>query len=550
MNEKKKRGPKPLKFENKEDLDAPIARQIFRDKFEIEEDKPPVPERTILPTSRRSQLKNKKKELKYKYKPDSKLARKLTKNKKTTIGKNQPLRTDFIGPQPGPQTEFLSCPADIVIYGGAAGGGKSFSLLLDPLRYIHHKEFGAVILRRTYGEIKKEGALWDEANKLYGPLGAKARESDLSFKFPSGARISFHHLQHEKDIYGWQGSQVPYIGFDELTHFTPRQFWYLQSRQRNVTGIPNLMRGTTNPDPDSFVRYLIDWWIDPNGYPISQRSGKIRWFVRVDDDLKWADSREELLKRYPKHLPRSFTFIAAKLADNQILMQKDPGYLSSLLNMPTVDRGRLLEGNWNIRPVSGLYFKRSYFEIIKPENVPAMTRVCRGWDLAGSPEKKDKNDAEQPAATAGVKLGRDASNNIYVMNLQYDRVPPMQVERMVVNCATQDGQACTIRLPQDPGQAGKAQIAHFAKLLLGYHFKSRVMTGDKITRAGPFSSACENGKVFIVEGNWNETFLNHLEQFPPEIGSPDIVDATVEAFHELTSGGMGVKRVVPVSITV
>lgn len=484
--------------------------------------------------------------------PAKKSIRELEKKKeKEAIARKEKKNTNFIGPQAGPQTQFLSCPADIVIYGGSAGGGKSFGLLLDPLRYVGHKNFGAAILRRTYGEIKKTGGLWDEAVKLYLPLGARPRESDLSFRFPSGATITFHHLQYEKDIYGWQGSQVPYIGFDELTHFTPKQFWYLTSRQRNVEGIPNLMRATCNPDPDSFARYLIDWWIGPDGFAISQRSGKIRWFVRIEDDLKWADSREELIDRYPRHLPRSLTFISAKLADNQILMQKDPGYLTSLLNLPLVDRGRLLDGNWNIRPASGLYFKRNWFEVVKPAEVPAMTRIARGWDLAGTPDKKaEKQTSDQPAATAGVKLGRDCHNNVWVLDVQYDRVAPLQVERMVVNCATQDGQVCTVRLPQDPGQAGKSQIAHFAKLLLGFSFKSRVMTGDKITRAGPFSSACENGLVKVVQAPWNEAFFNHLEQFPPEVGSPDLVDATVEAFHELTAGAKNVRRVAPVSITV
>lgn len=130
-----------------------------------------------------------------------------------------PERTEVIKAQPGPQTDFLACPADVVIFGGSAGGGKSFSLLMDPLRYVQNKDFGAILLRRTYGEIKREGALWDEAIKLYLPLGATPRTSDLSFTFPSGAVISFAHLQHEKDMYSWQGSQVPYIGFDEVTHF-------------------------------------------------------------------------------------------------------------------------------------------------------------------------------------------------------------------------------------------------------------------------------------------------------------------------------------------
>lgn len=457
-----------------------------------------------------------------------------------------------IGPQEGPQTDFLSCSADIVIYGGSAGGGKSYGLLLDPLRYIHHPKFGAVVLRRTNPEIMNEGGLWDEACGLYIPLGARSRQDDKSFTFPSGAVISLSHLQHEKNIYGWQGSQVPYLGFDELTHFTERQFWYLSSRQRNVSGIPNLIRCTCNPDPDSFVRKLIDWWIDKDGYAIPERSGVIKWFIRSGDDLVWAFSKEELIKKHgyaAGSLAKSLTFIRSTLDDNKILLEKDPSYMATLESLPKVDRMRLKFGNWNIRPAAGLYFKRSWFEVVDKEKVPPLLKICRGWDLAGTEEDKDKK-MKEPAATAGVKIGRDVNGFFYVMHVEYDRLSPGAVENLIKRTATQDGIRCMIRLPQDPGQAGKSQVAHFAKLLTGYPFKTRVMSGDKVTRAGPFSSMCEYGRVKVVRGPWNDNFFNHLEEFPPEFGSPDIVDAAVEAFHQLTTGGKNVKNVAPVSITV
>ena len=457
-----------------------------------------------------------------------------------------------IGPQEGPQTDFLSCPADMVIYGGSAGGGKSYGLLLDPLRYVVHPKFGAVILRRTNPEIMNEGGLWDEACGLYLPLGARARQDDKSFTFPSGAVISLSHLQHEKNVYGWQGSQVPYLGFDELTHFTERQFWYLSSRQRNVSGIPNLIRCTCNPDPDSFVRKLIDWWIDAEGYAIPERSGVIRWFIRSGDDLLWAFSKEELIKKYGYEAGRhakSLTFIRSTLEDNKILLEKDPSYVATLESLPKVDRLRLKFGNWNIRPASGLYFKRNWFEIVERDKLPPLMKVCRGWDLAGTEEDKDKKNKE-PAATAGVQIARDVHGIFYILDVQYERISPGAVENLIKRMATQDGLRCTIRLPQDPGQAGKAQIVHFSKLLMGYTFKTRVMTGDKVTRAGPFSSLCEYGRVKVVRAKWNDNFFNHLEEFPPEVGSPDIVDAAVEAFHQLTTGGKNVKSVAPVSIPV
>lgn len=124
-----------------------------------------------------------------------------------------------ISAQEGPQTEFLSSPADIVIFGGAAGGGKTFGLLLESLRYVDNPHFGGVFFRRTSPQITNEGGLWDEASKMYPLLEAKPNKNDLLWRFPSGAKIAFKHLQHEDTVRDWQGSQVPFIVFDELTHF-------------------------------------------------------------------------------------------------------------------------------------------------------------------------------------------------------------------------------------------------------------------------------------------------------------------------------------------
>lgn len=228
-----------------------------------------------------------------------------------------------ISPQPGPQEAFLRSPADIVIYGGAAGGGNSYALLLEALRHVDNPRYGAVIFRKNANQIFSQGGLWDTATELYLPLGARStRNPKPVWRFPSGAKVGFAHLEYEKDLHAWQGSQIPLIGFDELTHFTQRQFFYMLSRNRSTCGVRPYMRATTNPDAESWVADFIRWWWNPEtGYPIQSWAGVIRYMVRVNDQLYWGDSREELAGAMDVHPDdcKSVTFIPSFVEDNRIL---------------------------------------------------------------------------------------------------------------------------------------------------------------------------------------------------------------------------------------
>jgi predicted phage terminase large subunit-like protein len=450
------------------------------------------------------------------------------------------METIRLQPQAGPQTDFLATTADIAIYGGAAGGGKSYGLLIDPLRHFKNKDFGGTIFRRTAVQVRNEGGLWDESVKVYSLFNAKPRESFLEWRFPSGMSMGFAHLEHDKDVANWQGAQIPWIGFDELTHFTMNQFFYMLSRNRSTSGVKPRIRATCNPDPDSWVRQFIDYWIGKDGFPIKERSGKLRWFIRRDDNLIWADTPEAIHKIYghsDEIQPKSVTFIPALLQDNKILMQKDPGYHANLLALNRVDRLRLLGGNWNVRATAGSMFQRDWIEII--DSIPnGWTKSVRYWDRAATKPNETNPD---PDWTRGLKMlaypnvrnGTQGIKGIWlVTDLRSLRDSPGKVDDLVLNTASHDGHEVAIVGEQDPGSAGVADAENFTKMLGGYIVKIRKPTQNKIVRAKPVSSACENRNIKVLRAPWNEEFFQELENFP-DGSHDDIVDVLSGAYNEL-----------------
>lgn len=444
-----------------------------------------------------------------------------------------------IKPQPGPQTQFLSSTADIVIYGGAAGGGKSYGLLIDPLRHAANPLAGAVIFRKTMVQVRTEGGLWDQSMRLYPQLKGRPREQFLTWKFESGFAISFAHLEHENDVFNYQGAEIPWMGFDELTHFTEYQFFYMMSRNRSTSGIRSVIRATCNPDPKSWVKKFIVWWLDDEGrYADPDKSGRIRWFVRINDTIHWADSEEEIYDKFGRSdeiQPKSVTFIAAKLEDNQILMKSDKAYKANLLAMGRVDRERLLKGDWKITPSAGALFQRAWFPVV--DSIPAgWIRSVRFWDRAATKPSETNRD---PDWTRGLKMYKYPDGKVLVADLKSMRDTPGQVELFIKNVASQDGYTVTVMAQQDPGSAGVAEAENFIRMLSGFMVKTESLSKDKVTRSKPVSAQAEWGNVMVLRAPWNEDFFTECENFsddPSEYAHDDIVDTLSGAFNELAGG--------------
>lgn len=443
----------------------------------------------------------------------------------------------YLTPQPGPQTAFMCSPADIVIYGGAAGGGKTYALLMEGLRHKDIAGFNGLVLRKNYTQITSPGGLWEASNKIYSQVqGAISKTSPVhhwTFAL-SGANIRFGHIASDKDLSGWQGSEICYLAFDELTHFSRHQFLYMLSRNRSTCGVRPYVRATCNPDSDSWVAEFISWWINQDtGYPIYERSGVIRYMCVVNDTIYWGSNPHELAQEHGVNVEecKSVTFIASKLTDNKVLMAKDPSYMANLKALAEIDKERLLYGNWKIRPAAGMYFKTENFTFVDavPKNIIA---YARSWDLAATEPTPLNPD---PDATAGVLMGLLDDGRVIVLDVKRKQIKANAVRTLLRNMAAIDQgkyKFVQITIPQDPGQAGKAQAQSLVSMLAGYSVEIVSPTGSKEVRATPFASQVQAGNVLILKGEWNDMYMSELESFP-ESKHDDMVDASSDAFNKL-----------------
>jgi len=467
---------------------------------------------------------------------------------KTTLKKN-PVATKapkkqklIFKAQPGPQEAFLKCSADICFYGGGAGGGKTYALLLLPLIHLLLlTSFTCVIFRREIEQIKNGGGLWESSQEIYNFLSKEKYnpeqiESRLTWKFKNKNKIRFSGLKEEKSKYKFQGAQIPLILFDELTHFTKSQFFYLLSRNRakGCIGINPYIRATCNPDCDSWVKDFIEWWIDEEGYIIPERCGVIRYFITDGKDILWADTKEELIEQNPECKPLSFTFIEASIYDNKALLENDPSYLSKLNNLSYLDKMQLLFRNWRIRATKGTIFLEENFNYIDYEpNILTIVSICRYWDRAGG-KKPTKN--KKPDYTSGTLIAKDKQGRTYILDQIRGRYKSKDLTALIQSTAKKDlakyGHKYFVGLSQDPASAGIHEIDALITALYGFCVKTFRETGDKITRANPFAIQFQSDNVFILKADWNKNYKEELESFP-EGAYDDQVDSSAMGFNAL-----------------
>lgn len=385
-----------------------------------------------------------------------------------------------------------------MLFGGAAGGGKTSALLMGALQFVEVPGYSALLFRRTYKDLNLPDAIMDRAHQWLQGTDARWKGDDYVYIFPSSAKLTFGYMKNDMDRYRYQGAKFEFIGFDELTQFSEIQYRYLFSRNRRNEGVttPLRMRGASNPGG-------------------------------VGHD--WVKRR--FLIEGPKY---GRVFIPAKLDDNPSLDRE--AYRESLMQLDLVTRAQLLRGDWDASH-GGSIFKREWFQVVR--EMPARCRKARYWDLAATQPRLIGRD---PDWTAGVLLG-ELNGVFYVADVVRDQLRPAEVEKLVRQTADLDGPDVQVYMEMEPGSSGVSLIDHYRRnVLLGYAFRGHKTTGSKELRANPLSASAEAGNVKIVGarqvgtqwvgGGWIRDFLEELEAFP--YGShDDQVDAASGCFAVL-----------------
>jgi hypothetical protein len=277
----------------------------------------------------------------------------------------EPIRPDenhnvIFRPNAGPQTEFLAAGEREVLYGGAAGGGKSYAMLADPLRFMGHPQFSGLLLRHTTEELRE--LIW-KSQEMYPKIwpGIKWSERKMQWNAPSGARLWFSYLDRDEDVMRYQGLAFSWVGFDELTQWaTPFAWNYMRSRIRSTApDLPIFMRATTNPGGPGHG-WVKKMFIDP------APAGKTFWATDIDSGQRLEYPKGHSKEGVPLFKRR---FIPAMLTDNPYLADQGD-YEAMLLSLPEHQRKQLLEGNWDVAEGAAFpEFSRTH-HVIEPFDIP------------------------------------------------------------------------------------------------------------------------------------------------------------------------------------
>ena len=406
------------------------------------------------------------------------------------------------------QERGLACGAFELFLGGAAGPGKSEYLVIAALRNVHHPTYRALLFRNSFPELQR--SLLTKAQRFYPSKGGKYRGDTHTWTFPSGAVIEFAYLEADRDVHRYQGAEYHFIGFDELPHFTEYQYRYMLSRLRGTDGVPMRMRATGNPDGPhlEWVRARFVEWIENRA---------------VDGEALWFDPDGNIVpKGTPFSLSRSY--IRGKLSDNPYL---GDDYRAQLMAMDPVTRAKLLDGDWDACVGEGKLFHRDWWQYL-PATPDDIELTVRAWDFGATTDGDPSRGVLLHRRPLGVTPRWVVDDLVTVQG------PPHEVEAAVQRTAEADGKSIPITIPQDPGQAGLAQVQHYQRMLDGWSVIPKRPDRKKELRWGPVSSQVGARNVALVRAPWNAALVAEGHA-APDGPHDDILDALADAHDVLAA---------------
>lgn len=340
--------------------------------------------------------------------------------------------------------------------------------------------------------------------------------------------------------------QISNIFYDEVTHAdNEEQLWWLWSRLRSDAKNVHAMWWSCNPDSDSWVLKYALWWLYPEGHPLAgrpdpEKNGVVRYLLRISGELVWGDTREELIEKYGKPelpydheeqvKPISFQGLFGTIDDNPPLKKSNPLYKSNLEALPTLERERLLHGNWFARAEQSSYFNRK--NIIELTEVPPhteFTKIVRAYDFAGT---KPHDGNRSPDFFASIKMGKMKNGNYVILDAVRSYLTFGEWFDFIIEQAKSDGPHVEIILPVDPNPAAKASTTLLARSIIesGFIARTHRSTVGKLDNFRPFAASVEIGVVSIVKGCTRDLW-NNIE------GDNSILYLEMERFTGIRKSG-------------